>query len=228
MSVWKKLITAIKGSANEAAEAVVDSQALRILDQEIREAREELRKSDDALVKLIAKRKVADQKVKDLQGSIEEYENHARAAVAKGAQELALECAQKVADLQSQLSAESSYAEQFAQSEKAMRGNISQAKGKLKQLEQQVDIVKATESVQKAQSAVANTSVGANSKMTTAIDSLERIKQRQTERNAELQAAAELQADQGGSQLDKKLADAGITQGSPSSAEDELARILGK
>ena len=35
MSVWKKLVTAIKGGANEAAEAVADNQALRILDQEI-------------------------------------------------------------------------------------------------------------------------------------------------------------------------------------------------
>ena len=46
MSVWKKLVTALKGGATEAAEAVVDSQALRILDQEIRDAKEELRKSD--------------------------------------------------------------------------------------------------------------------------------------------------------------------------------------
>ena len=48
MSVWKKLITAVKGGANEAAQSVVDSQAIRILEQEIREAKEELRKSDHA------------------------------------------------------------------------------------------------------------------------------------------------------------------------------------
>ncbi len=45
MSVWKKLITAVRGGANEAAEAVADNQALRILDQEIRDAKEELRKT---------------------------------------------------------------------------------------------------------------------------------------------------------------------------------------
>ena len=55
MSVWKKLITAVKGGANEAAQSVVDSQAIRILEQEIREAKEELRKSDHARTQILAK-----------------------------------------------------------------------------------------------------------------------------------------------------------------------------
>ena len=38
MSVWKKLITAVKGGATEAAQSVADSQAIRILEQEIWQA----------------------------------------------------------------------------------------------------------------------------------------------------------------------------------------------
>ena len=59
MSVWKKLVTAIKGGANEAAEAVADNQALRILDQEIREAKEEtqrIRKGTRGLVYWFARK----------------------------------------------------------------------------------------------------------------------------------------------------------------------------
>ncbi|MGL5553451.1 MAG: PspA/IM30 family protein, partial [Plesiomonas shigelloides] len=52
MSIWKKLFTAVKGGVNEAAETIADSQALRILDQEIREAKEELRQSDSALASI--------------------------------------------------------------------------------------------------------------------------------------------------------------------------------
>lgn len=44
MNVWSKLLTALRGGANEMGEAVVDSQALRILDQEIRDADLELRR----------------------------------------------------------------------------------------------------------------------------------------------------------------------------------------
>lgn len=43
MNVWSKLLTALRGGANEMGEAMVDSQALRILDQEIRDADLELR-----------------------------------------------------------------------------------------------------------------------------------------------------------------------------------------
>ncbi|UTV30602.1 PspA/IM30 family protein [Photobacterium atrarenae] len=228
MSVWKKLFTAIKGSANEAAENIADNQALRILDQEIREAKAELRRSDEALVGIVAKRKLAQQKVEALENSIGDYEGHARTAMEKGQQDLALECAQKVADLRNEQQTEQSYLDQFVASEQSMRTNIAQAKDKLRQLEQQVDVVKANEAVQKAQSAVSATNVGANAKMHTAVESLERIKQRQAEKSAQLEAAAEMAEAQSGSSLDKKLAEAGIGSAPKASAQDELARILGK
>ena len=55
MNVWSKLLTALRGGANEMGEAVVDSQALRILDQEIRDADLELRRSREALAEIMAK-----------------------------------------------------------------------------------------------------------------------------------------------------------------------------
>lgn len=226
MGVWGKLFTALKGGANEAAEAVVDNQALRILDQEIREAKDGIRKSDEALVSIVAKRKLSEQKVSAFESSVVEYENHARAAMDKGQQELALECAQKVAELRNECSAEQTYLDEFKKSEQVMRTNISQAKTKLRQLEQQVDVVKANDAVQKAQSAVSNANVGANAKMHTAVESLERIKKRQAERSAELEAAAEMAEESSGHGLDKKLAEAGITSGGQASAQDELQRIL--
>ncbi|WP_413285109.1 PspA/IM30 family protein [Vibrio sp. MA40-2] len=227
MSVWKKLFSAVKGGANEAAESIADNQALRILDQEIREAKVELRRSDEALVSIIAKRKMSQNKVDAFEQSITEYENHTRVAMEKGQQELALECAQKVANLKNEQQAENVYLEQFKSSAQTMSTNIAQAKDKLRQLEQQVDVVKANEAVQKAQSAVSATNVGANAKMHTAVESLDRIKKRQLEKSAQLEAAAELADEASGSSLDKKLAEAGITANN-SSAEDELARILGK
>ena len=45
MSVWGKLFSAVRGGVNEAAETAADSQALRILDQEIRDAENALRRA---------------------------------------------------------------------------------------------------------------------------------------------------------------------------------------
>ena len=225
MSVWRKLITAVKGGATEAAQSVVDGQAIRILEQEIREAKDELRKSDHARTQILAKCKLAQQKVDSINASIGQYEEHARKAASTDRQ-LALDCAQKVSDLKAELDAEQSYLDQFKQSEKQLAGNISQAKSNLKRLEQQVDMVKATESVQKAQVAVSSRHLGANSKMKTATESLSRIQEKQTLRNAELQAAEELAAEESTDDLEKRLAQAGI-KGGQASADDELSRILG-
>ena len=226
MSVWKKLVTAVKGGATEAAQSVVDSQAIRILEQEIREAKEELRKSDHARTQILAKCKIAQQKVDSLQSSINQYEEHARKAVDTDRQ-LALDCAQKVSDLRAEMASEQTYLDQFKQSEKQLAGNISQAKANLRRLEQQVDMVKATESVQKAQVAVSSRHMGANSKMKTATESLQRIQEKQNLRNAELQAAEELASEESTDDLEKRLAEAGI-KGGQTSADDELSRILGK
>jgi phage shock protein A len=226
MSVWRKLVTAVKGGATEAAQSVADSQAIRILEQEIRDAKDELRKSDHARTQILAKCKLAQQKVDSLQASVEQYEVHARKA-ADTDRQLALDCAQKVGDLRAEQDSEQKYLDQFKQSEKQLAVNIKQAKSNLKRLEQQVDMVKATESVQKAQVAVSSRHLGANSKMKTATESLSRIQDKQNLRNAELQAAEELATEESSDDLSKRLAEAGIAGGS-SSADDELSRILGK
>jgi len=226
MSVWKKLFTAVKGSANEAAQAVVDTQAIKILEQEIRESREELRKSDHARTQILAKCKISQQKVDGLNKSIAEYEEHARKAIDSDRQ-LALDCAQRVSELRGQVDTEQSYLDQFVKSEKQLAANIGQAKNNLRRLEQQVDMVKATESVQRAQVSVSSSHLGANSKMKTATESLSRIQEKQNLRSAELEAAEELASSESTDDLEKRLAGAGIKGGS-ASADDELARILGK
>ncbi|NDK99896.1 PspA/IM30 family protein [Photorhabdus bodei] len=227
MNVWKKLFKAIKGTVNNAAEAVADGNALTILDQEIREAKAEIRRADESLVSIIAKRKMAEKKVSDIKNSITEYEGYTRSAAGKGDNGLALECAQKVATLRDELEREQGLFESFQKAETTHRHTVQEAKKKVSQLENQVDLVKATEQVQKAQAATHSSVVGASSKTSTALDSLERIKSRQAEKAAQFEAQQELHDSMTSSDLDKKLKEAGITSSSMS-AEDELARILGK
>src|SRR5256885_246993 len=74
MTIWNKLVTALRGAAHEAGEAVTDSQALRILDQEIRDADSDLNKSKEALADIMAKQKLAAGKLKQTQERIAEYE----------------------------------------------------------------------------------------------------------------------------------------------------------
>jgi phage shock protein A len=103
MSIWKKVVTAVRGGVNEAGEAIVDHQALRILDQEIRDADGALGKSKEALTDIIAKRKLADKKVESLKSSLVEYEGYAMQALDKGDETLANEVSEKIASIETEL-----------------------------------------------------------------------------------------------------------------------------
>lgn len=224
MSMWSKLVTALRGGAHELGEAVVDGQALRILDQEIRDADADLRRSKEALAEIMAKQKLAESRARETQAKIDEYEGYALKALAAQDEALALEVAGKIATLEASRAEERTVAEQYATSVADLRKAIAQAESHIKRLKQQVDTVKATESVQRAQATVADRYSGSQTRVQTALDSLERIKQRQAERGARMQAASELAREDGEDALDAKLRSAGITADA-GSANAVLARL---
>ena len=225
MNVWSKLLTALRGGAREVGESLVDGQALRILDQEIRDADQELHKSREALASIMARQKLAEERVANLRQQIGEYEQYALKALDADNPGLAREVAEKIARLENDLAGERLQGEEFAASATRLRAAIGQAEGNIKQLKQQIDTVKATESVQKAQQAVAQRHGDAQSRLHSAVESLERIKQKQAERAALMDASTELAAEGNGDQaLERKLHAAGLVA-SGSSAEQVLARL---
>lgn len=224
MNVWSKMITALRGGATEVGEAIVDTQALRILDQEVRDASIELKNSKDSLAAIIARQKLAEEKCKDIQSRISEHEDYATRALEKGEEQIALEIAQKIAYLEIVLKDEQAAANEYSTSARSLKNAISQTEQNIKKLKQQVDTVKATENVQRAQAAVANRHSGCNSKMQTAMESLERIKEKQALKSAQMKAATELADEFEDGNLNSRMEKAGIKP-SASSAEQVLARL---
>jgi len=226
MNIWSKMITALRGGVNEAGEAIIDVQALRILDQEIRDASEELNKSKDGLAAIIAQQKLAEEKVNTLKADIKTNEGFIVAALEKKDESLATELAVRVANFENQLESESEAAKGFKQQAETLRESIRTAEHQVKQLKHQTETVKATEAVQRAQKVVAQRHSGSNSKLRTALDSLDRIKENQKLSAAKMSAASEIAEESSETSLDQKLRDAGITGNT--SADDVLARIKAK
>ena len=226
MNIWSKMITALRGGVNEAGEAIIDAQALRILDQEIRDASEELNKSKDGLASIIAQQKLAEEKVNTLKADIKKNEGFIIAALEKKDEELAGELAVRVANFENQLETEAAAAKSFKQQAETLRESIRTAEHQIKQLKHQTETVKATESVQRAQKVVAQRHSGSDSKMRTALDSLDRIQENQKLNAAKMSAASELAQESSESSLDQKLREAGLTGNT--SAEDVLARLKAK
>ena len=64
--MFSKLITLLRGGAYDAGAAVVDANALRILDQEIRDADNALGKARDDLAALVARRRIVEKEIGNL------------------------------------------------------------------------------------------------------------------------------------------------------------------
>lgn len=227
MSIWKKIITAVRGGVSEAGEAIVDANAIRILEQEQRDAEAALLKARNGLVDIKARHKLSQQRLDALNNDIANWEGKAMAALNKGEETLATECAAKVAEIEGQRNQEQVLADQFGQQANALQAQLSKAEAQIKGLKQQVEMAKARESVQQARVATATATGGANGKLETAVDSLARIKQRQDERDAKLEAAEELANAASGGDLERRLQQAGIGASATSGA-DVLARLKAK
>ncbi|UXI67332.1 PspA/IM30 family protein [Tahibacter amnicola] len=223
-SIWTKIITLFRGAAHEAGTAVVDANAMRILDQEVRDAQNALVRSREDLAKIMAQRKITADKVGDKQAKQAEYTNYIREALSRNNRELAQEVATKLAQLEADIAQETKIIGEYDASISKLQASARQAETVISRLKQQIDTVKATESVQRAQAALAAAHVGTGAKLGTALDSLERIKQRQTERAAQLEVAQELADTSGDGDLHRRLAQAGIMPGE-SSADSILARF---
>ncbi|MDI2592254.1 PspA/IM30 family protein [Pseudomonas sp. N3-W] len=225
-SIWSKLFTALRGGANEVGEAIVDQQALRILDQEIRDADSALANARRELVTIMAKHKLSADRVAEYHAKIQDLESKALAAIQAGREDLALEVAEAISTLTNDLTAEETQSNEFGAYADKMRKDINKAESRIKSLRQQVDMAKARESVQKAQVSASIASGGANGKLETAVGTLNRLQAKQQQRAAELEASDEIADASSGNDLDRKLRDAGITpnQGSANAILERLKK----
>ncbi|MBY9064848.1 PspA/IM30 family protein [Sphingomonas yunnanensis] len=224
MSMWKQFVTLVRGSAHEAGQSVVDARALTILDQQIRDAGAAQAKARDDLATLTAKRRLIEKDIEALAAQQEKYEASARAAMGRGDMDLAREVAQRLATIEQELGGKRPQVEEMRTAEDRMRGIIKSGDGKIESLRREVDVVRANESVQQAQAAIAANTSGASSQLGSAADSLKRLKERQAVREEKFRASAELEDMRTGADLDAKLQAAGLLPGS-SSADDILARL---
>lgn len=218
------LFTAAKGAVNEAGEAAADRTALTRLDQEIREADSHLRKAREDLTKVIADRKMAENRVADIDQSIAQYEGYAVQAMEKGEEALALEVAEKIAELENDKTEAVATRDQLLATEQTLRADVGRTEKQLTRLKNSVQTVKAVESSNRARAAVTSRSAGVKSSMGDALNSLDRIKQRQDQQRVRMDAAEELATETSGAGLENKLKAAGIGGGG-GGANDVLARL---
>ncbi|QRT85063.1 PspA/IM30 family protein [Escherichia coli] len=230
MGILKSLFTLGKSFISQAEESIEETQGVRMLEQHIRDAKAELDKAGKSRVDLLARVKLSHDKLKDLRERKASLEARALEALSKNVNpSLINEVAEEIARLENLITAEEQVLSNLEVSrdgvEKAVTATATATAQRIAQFEQQMEVVKATEAMQRAQQAVTTSTVGASSSVSTAAESLKRLQTRQAERQARLDAAAQLEKVADGRDLDEKLAEAGIGGSNKSSAQDVLARL---
>jgi len=221
------MFTALRGKATETGEAIVDSQGIRIMEQELRDAKAAMNRANEELTTIMARRNLAAKEVDTLSDKMAEYEKSAMAALEKGEQSLAEEVAGEIARLEGEREVAQANVTQYDGTIDALKSSIAKSKGEIRRVEQQMSHVKATEAAQKAQAAVASQHAGQNASMNSAVASLERIKERQALQAEKLKIGESMQAQDSGADLEARLAQAGIGK-QQTSGSDVLARLKAK
>lgn len=226
MGILKNLFTLGKSLLNQADEAIEEAQGVRMLEQHIRDAKAELDKAGKSRVDLLARVKLSNDKLSELRERKQYLESRAIEGMSKNIDAALLnEVAEEIARLENTITREA----QVLGSLETSRNNIEKAVAitsqRINQFEQQLEVVKATEAMQRAQQAVTTSTVGATSNVTTAAESLKRLQTRQAERQARLDTAAQLEKVADGRELEEKLAQAGVGTSGTSSAQAVLERL---
>jgi phage shock protein A len=224
MSILKKIMTAVRGGAREMGELVVDANAVRIFEQEIREAQTHLRKAKYDLTDVMAKAMQASRQIQSLHHEIDEHEGFVVRAIEQSDEALALSISEKISGLETDLEEQREVQVTFSGQVEHLRSLVSKTERQIRKFERQLSMLKTTESVQKASAAIADNFAASSSKMHSARDSLARIKQRQQEKFDQMSAAEVVQAETMDESLTEKLRSAGMIQ-DKTSAKQVLAGI---
>ena len=223
MGFLNNVFKTMKGYGNEANDAFVDSQGIRIMEQEIRDAEENQRKANESLTDVMAEQKSIARKVNDLKASVTEYSEAIGKLLDSGDEELAMETAEKLAELETDLDSNQAILDSFNEQVKELKAIIKDSAKQMEALKREVSIIKSTEAAQKASEATAAQFSGTNSSLRSASASMERIKAKQQKRKDKMKSARELAKETSGGDLNAKLAAAGVI-GNKSSAASILDR----
>lgn len=227
MGVLRDMLTALKGGANEVGEAIVDANAIRILEQEIREAEGAIASAKQSLTRMKASEIKLKREVATLDADTADYEKKALAALNAGQEQLAAEVAERIAELESERGEKS--AEQAALNAEIQKihAMIKSREKTIAKNKRELDKVRTVQELQKATSSVSKNFAATGSSTHRVSKALERVKAKQQGWQDRMEAGEWMTDADAGDDLDAKLRAQGIGSAG-GGANDVLARLKAK
>ena len=228
MSILKNILTAIRGGASEVGEAVVDANAMRILGQEIRDAETAITKAKQSLTSLKASEIKLKREVNSLQQDITDYESKALKALEANNEGLAVEVANRIAELEAEAAEKS--AEHASLSVQVDKINIliRSREKTIQKNKRELEKIKTVEQLQKATSTMSTNFAATNASEHRVSAALERVKAKQTNWEDRMEAGEWMTDSAQSDELDSKLKAAGIGAGADTGGASVLERLKAK
>lgn len=225
-TVLKKILTAMRGGVNELGEAVVDGQGNRILEQELRDSEHELKQAKQELASLMAEAASLARQIRTEQDSAAKREDDARKAIAAGQEDLAREVAERIVGHERRASELTQTRELLQQRIVGLKERVQKAEKQLADYRRELQVVNTNERVLRTTAQIDTNINSQQSSLSTAKETLERIRERQAREEDRQTASATLEKELTGADLDEKLKAAGI-DGEQDAVNDVLARLKG-
>ncbi len=225
MGVLRDMLTAIKGGANEIGEAIVDANAIRILEQEIRDAETAIGSAKQSLTRMKSSEIKLKREIASLDTDAADYEQKAVAALNAGEESLAVEVAERIAELESER-AEKANEQALLDSEvHKIHAMIKARERTIQKNKRELDKVRTMQELQRATETVSRNVAATGSSGHRVSKALERVKAKQQGWQDRMEAGEWMQGQEAGSDIDAKLRAKGIGTAASTSANDVLARL---
>mgnify|MGYP000465108015 CR=1 FL=1 len=228
MSILKSILTAIRGGASEVGEAVIDANAVRILEQEIRDAEDAIGKAKQSLTNLKASEIKLKRELNSVRNDISDYESKAIRALESNNETLAGEVAERIAEFEVDASEKDSEHQNLNMQVNKINSMIRQREKTIQKNRRELEKIKTVEQLQKATSSMSTNFAATNATEHRVSKALDRVKKKQAKWEDRMEAGEWMAEEGQGDELDKKLKAAGIGGASSSSGASVLERLKQK
>lgn len=217
----KQFFALVRGHSHEAAEAMVDRNAMVILRQQIRDCADAIAAARRAVAVAIAQNEQEVVQFKKLVARIEDLEKRTIAAIEQEQNELAREAAETIALLEAERDASSEAQKSFGTEIERLKRIVRASEMRLRELQRGQRIVAAVDTTQRLRESPGSSL----SALKDAEETLLRLRTRQKQIDATAAAMAEMEQSGDPAAVSEKLAAAGCGAPLRSSADAVLERL---
>ncbi|MGL4634366.1 MAG: PspA/IM30 family protein [Beijerinckiaceae bacterium] len=223
--MFRLFSTLIRGAAAEAEDKVFDANAIRILEQQLRDAAQSLEHARKELACAMAYRSGEARAVEACEKRIVELEPAIREAIAANRTDLAEDAAAAVASAEDEIRERREAMVRFETDINRLRRLVDDSRQRLLELRRGLETTRASEALRRAGANGQRAVLAGTGALREAESTLARIRQNQTKDDDLSAALDELDRHTIGNDLNKRMAEAGLGPKRSTTAADVLARF---